>query len=161
MFEVSWFEWFSRLSGTCPCRAGDDVEVLVRAGNDLHADDFADASAGGGPGVGRGLHRGHVAGHKDADQAAAHLVPTEELDVGRLQRRVGRLDQGHETLGLDHPERFHHFCHGFDSPYEFVGWDVRCDCPTFRFWWGSRDSTHPTVYDQKRRYSFNNSTFAA
>src|SRR4051812_14389799 len=46
------------------------VRVLVRARDDLHADDFADAPAGDRAGVDRGLDRGNIAGHKGSDQAA-------------------------------------------------------------------------------------------
>ena len=91
-------------------------EVFVRPGNDLHADDLAEPTAGGGARVGCGLHRGDVAGHKRSDQPAAHLVPADELDVRGLQHRVGGLDQDHKALGLNHPQRFHRFCHNTFLP---------------------------------------------
>ena len=56
-----------------------DAQVVVRARNDLHADDFADPAGGRGAGVGGGLHRRHVAGDERRDQPAADLVPAEEL----------------------------------------------------------------------------------
>ena len=56
----------SRRPTSCAGSGSTTLEVVVRAGNDLHADDFADAAAGGGAGVGGGLHGGHVAGHERA-----------------------------------------------------------------------------------------------
>jgi len=53
----------------------------------------------------------YVAGDERADHAAADLVPAKELDIGCLEHCVGGLDQGHKTLGLDHSQRFHRFCH--------------------------------------------------
>ena len=43
---------------------------------------------------------------KRRDQAAADLVPADQVDVGRLQHRVAGLDQGDEPLAFDHAERF-------------------------------------------------------
>src|SRR5437868_431594 len=51
------------------------AEVLVRARDDLDADDLADPAGGGGAGIDRRLDRGHVADHEGRHQAAADLVP--------------------------------------------------------------------------------------
>ena len=82
------------------------LEVLVRPGDHLDADDLADPAGRRGAGVDGRLHRRDVARHEGRDQAAADLVPADEVDVRRLQHRVAGLDQGDEPLAFDHAERF-------------------------------------------------------
>ena len=78
----------------------------MRAGDDLDADDLADPAGRRGAGVDRRLDGRHVAGHEGRDQAAADLVPADQLDVGRLEHRVAGFHQGDEPLGFDHAECF-------------------------------------------------------
>ena len=76
--------------------------LLVGAGDHLDADHLADPAGRRGARVDRRLDRGDVARHERGDQAAADLLPADEVDVGRLQHRVAGLDQGDEPLALDH-----------------------------------------------------------
>src|SRR5436190_19255334 len=89
-------------------RQGQDAaEVLVRPRDHLRADHLADSLRRRRAGVDGGLDGGHVAHHHRGHQAAADLLPAQEGDVGRLQHRVGGLDQRHQALGLDHAQGFH------------------------------------------------------
>lgn len=57
------------------------------------------------------LDRAHVAADHHSHQAAAHVLLADQGDVGRLDHGIGRLDGGHETLGLDHTQSLHHIRH--------------------------------------------------
>ena len=52
----------------------------------------------------RGLHRRDVAAHDGGHVAAAGLLVADELDLGGLHHRVGRLDHRGEPAGLDHSQ---------------------------------------------------------
>src|SRR5262245_20391115 len=92
-------------------RRQHDAEVVVWEWNDLHADDLADSPSGCGAGVGRAFHRGHIARDKRRDEPAAHLVPADKLDIGRLEHRIGRFEQGNEALRFNHSQCFVRFGH--------------------------------------------------
>ena len=68
-------------------------------------------TGGAGAGVHRGLDRAHIAAHHDGDQAGADLLIAHQRNVGGLGHGIGRLDGGHETLGLDHTQSLHHIRH--------------------------------------------------
>src|SRR4051794_38394158 len=57
-------------------------KLLVRPGDHLDAHDLADPAGRRGPRVDGRLHGRNVAGHEGRDQAAADLVPADQLDVG-------------------------------------------------------------------------------
>src|SRR5437868_6760573 len=46
-------------------------KLAVRARDDVHADQFADAAGGGGAGIGRGFDRADIAAHEDGGISAA------------------------------------------------------------------------------------------
>ena len=94
---AAWGPWRQRRPRLLGERQ-DAAEVLVRAGDHLDADDLADPAGRRGAGVDGRLHRRHVAGHERRDQAAADLVPADQVHVRRLQHRVAGLDQGDEPL---------------------------------------------------------------
>jgi len=75
----------------------------MRSRNDLHAEDFADLAGGGRTGVDGGFHRGDVARDHDGHIARADFVPSDQLHVGRLERGVSRLNQGHKPLRSINP----------------------------------------------------------
>ena len=60
----------------------DRLDLVVRARDDLHADDFPDVAGGLRPGVGGGLDRGDVTHHDGGDETVADLFHgTGERDV--------------------------------------------------------------------------------
>ena len=86
-------------------RDGEDAfEVVGRARDDVHADEFADAAGGRSAGVGRGLHRADIAPDDGGDQAGIDLLPADEHDIGGLAHRVGGFDHADESACFDHPE---------------------------------------------------------
>ncbi len=90
-----------------PANGKTAAQIFVWPGNDLDADDFADARRRGAAGVDGGLDRRHVADHQGRDHAAADLLPADQRHVGGLEHGVAGLDQRHQTLGLDHAKGFH------------------------------------------------------
>src|SRR5436305_14483808 len=72
----------------------------------MDRDDFADSSRRLSAGIDGGANGRHVAAQGDGHQAAADLVLLDELDVRRLQRRIARLDGGHDALGFDQSDCF-------------------------------------------------------
>ena len=85
-------------------------EVGVRARDDVHRHELADAARRGGAGVGRGLHRRDVAAHDGGHVAGADLLPADQRDLRRLDHGVGGLDHRDQALCFDHPERLTHCC---------------------------------------------------
>ena len=77
----------------------------------MHGDQLAHALGRRRARVGGRLDRAHVAADHYGHQAAAHVLLADQGDVGRLDHGVGRLDGGHETLGLDHTQSLHHIRH--------------------------------------------------
>jgi hypothetical protein len=67
-------------------------------------DELADAASRLGAGVDRRLHAADVAADDGRHECAADLNGFHHLDVGGLAHRVGRLDEAHPALGLDHAE---------------------------------------------------------
>src|SRR5262249_49878691 len=89
------------------------VDVGVRARNDVHADQLAHALRGALTGLGRRLHRRDVAADDGGHVAAADLLVPDQLDAGRLHHRVRGFDHTDEALGLDHSQCISHLL----SPY--------------------------------------------
>ena len=85
------------------------LEVGVRARDDVHRHQLADAARRGGAGVGGRLHGRDVAAHDGGDVAGADLLPADQRDLRGLDHGVGRLDHGDQPLGLDHSQRLSHF----------------------------------------------------
>src|SRR6185436_17455750 len=71
-------------------------------------DDLADALGGALACLGGGLDRRDVAAHDRGHVAAAGLLVANELDVGRLDHRIGGFDHADETLDFDHSKRVSH-----------------------------------------------------
>ena len=82
----------------------------MRARDDVHRHELADAPRRRGAGVGRGFHGRDVAAHDRGHVAGADLLPADQRDLGGLHHRVGRLDHRDQALGFDHPERLTHCC---------------------------------------------------
>ena len=80
----------------------------MRARDDVHRHELADARGRGGAGVGRRLHGRDVAAHDGRDVAGADLLPADQRDLGGLDHGVGRLDHGDQALGFDHSQRLSH-----------------------------------------------------
>src|SRR5208283_814190 len=88
-------------------REGENsAQILVGPGDNLDADDLADPAGRRGARVDSRLDRGHVAGHEGRHQAAADLVPADQLHVGRLEHCVAGFHKRDKAFGLDHSERF-------------------------------------------------------
>src|SRR5688500_354922 len=82
------------------------LEALgVGAGDDVAGHELADAAGGLGAGVDRGANAADVAADDRGHERAADLDRLDDLDVGGLGHRVGRLDQRDPALGLDHAQR--------------------------------------------------------
>ena len=58
-----------------------------------------------GAGMVTAFVRGDVAAHHRRDERPADLDRLHDLDVRRLEHRVGRLDRPDPPLGLDQPQR--------------------------------------------------------
>jgi hypothetical protein len=80
-------------------------QFVVRPGDDLDADNFANATGSGSAGIGGCLDCGDVALDESADQSATDFVPAQEFHVGCLDHRVSRLEQGNKALAFDHAQR--------------------------------------------------------
>src|SRR5271157_686982 len=83
------------------------VEVVVRARDDVHAYDFAHRTSGGGTGIHCRLHAGHIARNESGAQAAAHFLPTLELNFGGLQHGIRGAYQSGQALGFNHSNTGH------------------------------------------------------
>src|SRR5262245_19136192 len=80
------------------------VELRMRARDDVHGYQLADLVGGGSAGFDRGLDRRDVAAHHRGHEAAAGFLVAHQPDIGGLDHRVARLDQGDEAARLDQPE---------------------------------------------------------
>jgi hypothetical protein len=74
----------------------------VRTGDDVDADEFADAAGGCCTGVGRVLDGGNVAADDRSDKSGADLFIADELDVRRFYHRIGRLDHCDKAFAFNH-----------------------------------------------------------
>src|SRR5512140_2270846 len=86
------------------------VDVGVRPRDHVDRHDLADALRGALAGLGRRLDGRDVATHDCGHVAAAGLLVTDELDLGRLDHGVGGFDHADETLDFDHSKRVSHSC---------------------------------------------------
>ena len=77
-------------------------------GNDVHADQLAHALSCRAARLHGGLDRTHVAADHHGDQAAADVLLADEMNVGRLDHGVGRLDGAHQPAGFNHAQCFLH-----------------------------------------------------
>ena len=71
----------------------EPAQSIMRAGDDLHADDLADLGRGGGAGVSRGFHAGDIAAEERAAVEKAKALLS-DAGVSDLKYRV-RLDPRH------------------------------------------------------------------
>ncbi len=78
----------------------------MRARDNMDGDDLADLLRPTRSGFDRRFDRRDVAPYDGGDEPAAGLLIGDQLDLGRLDHRIGRLDHGGVALGLDHPQRF-------------------------------------------------------
>ena len=70
----------------------------------MRRNDLADLICGSGSRIDRCFHRTNIALHDDRNQPASRLLLGDELDVGRLDHRIGRLDRGRQSFRLDESE---------------------------------------------------------
>jgi len=82
----------------------DELDFGMGAGDDVHADEFADLLGGGGTGIGGGLDGADVATDHDGHEAAADLDAADEGDVCGLDHGIGGFNGADEALGFDHSE---------------------------------------------------------
>jgi len=80
----------------------------VRVGNDVNADQFADAPGCRGARIGGRFDRAHVAAHGDHHQTGAHEFLAGQHHIGRLDHGIGSFNGGDQPLGFDHAECFHY-----------------------------------------------------
>ncbi len=92
----------------------DLVEAVGRTGDDVNADELADAARRRRACIRGRLHRGDVAADDGRDQAGVHLLPADEDDVRGLHHRVRRFDHADQAARFHEAERFagQVFCHG-------------------------------------------------
>jgi hypothetical protein len=76
----------------------DFLEVAVRAGDDVNADEFANALRGGAAGVGGGFHGAYVTGNHYGDETAADALLAQQLHVGSLYHCVGCFYSADQTF---------------------------------------------------------------
>jgi hypothetical protein len=89
----------------------DALDLGVWAGNNMHADQFADASGRGGAGISCRLHRAYIAPHKHGHISGADVFLAQQLHVGCFDHGIGRFDSADKAFGLDHSECFKsHLC---------------------------------------------------
>jgi hypothetical protein len=82
------------------------LDLVVRARDDVNADQFADPSSRRGTGVRSRFHRADIAADKDRDVPGSDVFLTHKLHVRGLDHRIGRLHGTDKTFGLDHSECF-------------------------------------------------------
>src|ERR1019366_7644437 len=87
----------------------DEVDVDVRAGDDVGRDDVADARRPVLARVHGRLHGRHVAADDGGHVTAPRLLVAHELHLRGLHHRVGRFDHRREGAALDHSQCFSHF----------------------------------------------------
>ena len=90
---------------------------LVGPGDDVGADQLADPAGGLGAGLDGRADAADVAPDQRGDEAAADLHAAGQVDVGRLEHRVGRLDHADQALGLDQAEGLAVACRCRDSSF--------------------------------------------
>ena len=82
-------------------------DIVMRARDYLHADDFADRAGGLRTGVGRGLDGGDIADHDGGAEGVADLLHgAGEADVGGLEHGVDAGDKGGETPSFKETDGF-------------------------------------------------------
>jgi hypothetical protein len=84
-------------------------ELDMRARNYVHADQLTDATGGGGSGVGRSFNGANVASDEHGHITRPYIFSPNQDNVSSFYHCVGRFNGSHESLGLDHAQRFH--CH--------------------------------------------------
>src|ERR1035437_8119 len=87
------------------------AQSVVRARDDLDADDRADLCGGGRSGIGPGFEGGDVAPEKHGDVTAADFFPAGDGDIRRLEGGVGGFNGGAATFAFDHSNCL--LCHKF------------------------------------------------
>jgi hypothetical protein len=80
--------------------------IVMRARDDVYADDFADPAGGFCAGIDGGANGGDITLESDGDQAAADLVLFDKSDIRRFEGGIARFDSGHDALGLNQSDRF-------------------------------------------------------
>ena len=74
----------------------------MRAGDDVHTDEFADATGRSSTGIGRRLYSRNISANDRRNESGPDLLVPDKLHIRRFYHRIGRLDHRNETLCLDH-----------------------------------------------------------
>ena len=80
----------------------------MRPRDHVDRDDLADALCRALARFGRRLDGRDIAAHHRGDVPATGLLVADELDLGRLDHRVGGFDHADETFDFDHSKRVSH-----------------------------------------------------
>jgi hypothetical protein len=80
----------------------------MRTRDDVNRNQFTDAARSRGTGIGRRFDRSDITAHDRRYESGTDLFISDELHVGRLDHRIGRLDRGNQTLRLNHSQCFLH-----------------------------------------------------
>ena len=86
-------------------RSQDPLDLFVRPRNHVHGDELANAARRRGAGIGGSLHGADVTAHQHRDVARADVFLRDQLDVGRLDHGVRRLDCADQSTSFDESER--------------------------------------------------------
>ena len=71
----------------------------------MDADQFAHFLRRGRAGIGGCLHSTHITPNHHSNQAAADLLLTYQLHIGRLNHGIGCLNSTYQALRFDHTKR--------------------------------------------------------
>ena len=94
----------------------DELDLVVRTGDHVHAHQLAYARGSGGTGISGRLHGANVTANHHGHEAGADLLLADQGHVGGFDHRVGRFDGAHEALGLDHAESGHSYISHGSAP---------------------------------------------
>src|SRR4051794_30015368 len=82
------------------------VQLRVRSGNHMNADQFTYASSPCRTRVRCGLYRADVTAHKNSDVTCTDIFFADQYYVCGFYHRVGGFNRADKTLCLDHSESF-------------------------------------------------------
>src|SRR5512143_3937768 len=78
------------------------IDVDMRAWNDMDCNHFADLLSATHTGFDRGLDRRDVAADNGSDETAASLLVTDQLNFGGFDHCIAGFDYCRKTFTLDH-----------------------------------------------------------
>ena len=87
--------------------AEEFFSFVVRTGNNVYGNQFANTARRCGTRLGSGFHRSDIAPHEYGDIAIEKVFAAHQHDVCGLHHRVSRLDCAHQPERFNHAEGFH------------------------------------------------------